>query len=121
MTLKFDLRHGRRRLRLNKPAPGFVTRGRVEIVDVSLEGIGVEADFKLEPSTPTTLEFKWGNFPMRLSCTVARCKPAKTPGRWHVGLAINRNTSPSIQDYISRVKAALEKMLKAEAKLPPLI
>jgi hypothetical protein len=121
MPLKFDLRHGRRRLRLTRPAPGFVTLGRVDIVDVSVDGLGIESEFKLEPGTPTFLEFKWGNFPMRLSCFVARCRPSKTPGRWQIGLTIKKSSSPSIQDYTSRVEAALEKMREAEAKLPPLL
>ena len=121
MTMKFDLRQGKRRLHLNKAAPGFVTLGRVDIVDVSEDGIGVESEFKLEPGTPTFLEFKWGNFPMRLACTVARCKPMRTPGRYQSGLTIKRSSSPSFQDYISRVSAALEKMREAEAKLPPVI
>jgi hypothetical protein len=122
MTLKFDLRHGRRRLRLNKPAPAMVTGGMVQIIDVSQDGIGVESDFRLEPGSSTFVEFKWGTFPMKLACTVARCRTSRSQaGRFQIGLMIKKSSSPSFADFTKRVQDAIERMREAEAKLPPTI
>jgi hypothetical protein len=119
--LKFDLRHGRRRLRLNKPAVGYLSSGRVDIVDVSVDGVGIESEFRLEPGTATFLEFKWGTVPMRLACVVARSRPSKRPGRFQSGLVIKKSSSPSIAEFTKRVEEALQKVREAEARLPPSI
>jgi hypothetical protein len=116
--VKFDQRRGRR-LHLKRPAPGLVLGGRVGIVDVGIDSVGIEHDFPLDLGSRTFLEFSWGNRPMRLSCIVARTHKVKSS--FSSGLTIDPAKSPDVGEFMKRVREALEKLREAEAKLPPAI
>jgi hypothetical protein len=121
MTLKFDLRGGRR-LHLGRPAGGFVLGGRVDILDISARSLGIEHDFPLTLGSSTFLEFSWGDKAIRLSCRVARTRPVKgRQGFYRTGLEIDRDNSAGGAVYAKLVEAALKKLREAEAKLPSVI
>ncbi|HSP13372.1 MAG TPA: hypothetical protein VLV78_01320 [Thermoanaerobaculia bacterium] len=121
MSFKFDKRAGRR-LHLKRPAPALILGGRVGIVDVGLDSIGVEHDFPLTLGGRTFLEFSWSNRPMRLSCVVARTDPVKGKGdRYRSGLRIDPSKSPDFEEFNRRVREGLEQLKEAEAKMPPSI
>jgi len=117
--MKFDLRNNRR-LRLKKPAAGMVSGGRVEVIDMSLESVGVEHDFPLQADQTTFLEFAWGETLIHLSCTVARTRPVReSPGRYRSGLTIRSGSGDSLDDYRDRIEEALEQLRKVEADRDP--
>jgi hypothetical protein len=121
VSLRFDLR-GDRRLRLKKPAPGMLLGGRVEIVDLSVAGMGIQHDFPLRSGSEATVEFSWSGTVIRLQCTVARTQSEKSvPGRYRSGLQINKKKSEGFVVYRKRVLAALEKLREAEGRLPPVL
>jgi len=100
----------------------MVTGGRVDIIDMSIDSVGVEHDFELRSGTSTFLDFWWGETQIHLSCEVARSRPVKNQtGRYHTGLKINRDASDTIGEYEKRIKAALEQLREAEEKLPPVM
>jgi hypothetical protein len=119
VSFRFDLRHNRR-LRLKRPAHGMIAGGRVEIIDMSTDSLGVEHDFELRLGVMTFLEFWWGDAQMRLSCEVARTRPVKQqPGRYRSGLTIDVAASETMDEYRKRIEAALEQLRAAEEKMPP--
>ena len=98
----------------------MVIGGRVDIIDLAIDAIGVEHDFALQVGASTFLDFWWGNTHIRLSCEVTRTRPVKEhTGRYRSGLKIHRSASESIAEYEKRIEAALEQLREAEEKLPP--
>ncbi len=98
----------------------MVTGGRVDIIDMSIDSLGVEHDFELRPGASTFLNFWWGETEIRLSCEVARSRPVKAKAGWYrTGLKITRGGSDTIGEYEKRIEAALEQLHEAEEKLPP--
>ena len=120
MTFRFDHRSGRR-LRLKKPANGMVMGGRVEIHDVGINSVGVEHKMALSPGSRTFLEFTWSGTIFRLSCHVARTRAADRRDWFRSGLTVDADRSEAQMEFVRRVKAGLEAMREAEAKLPPLL
>lgn len=98
----------------------MVIGGRVDIVDMSIDSLGVEHEFELRPGFATFLEFWWGEAQIRLSCEVARTRRVPDqPGRYRSGLTINAAASETIDEYRTRIEAALEQLRATEDKLPP--
>ena len=98
----------------------MVIGGRVDIVDMSADSLGIEHDFELHPGFSTFLEFWWGEAQIRLSCEVARTRRLRDqPDRYRSGLTINAEASETIDDYRTRIEAALEQLRATEEKLPP--
>ena len=98
----------------------MVIGGRVDIIDLAIDAVGIEHDFELRLGAMTFLEFWWGDTQIRLSCEVARTRPVKDQaGRYRSGLKIHRSASESLAEYEKRVEAALAQLREAEGKLPP--
>jgi hypothetical protein len=98
----------------------MVLGGRVDIIDLAIDAVGVEHEFELRLGATTFLNFWWGETQIRLSCEVARTRRVKEqPGRYRSGLKIHRSGSESIAEYEKRIEAALEQLREAEGKLPP--
>lgn len=98
----------------------MITGGRVDIIDLSIDSVGVEHDFELKPGATTFLDFWWGDANIRLSCEVARTRRVKEQtGRYRSGLKINPGASETLQEYEKRIGAALEQLRESEEKLPP--
>ena len=95
--------------------------GRVEIHDVGVSGVGVEHEMPLSAGTRTFLEFNWSGMVFRLSCHVARTRPADRAGWFRSGLTIDQDRSEAQTEFARRVQAALAAMKLAEEKLPPAI
>jgi hypothetical protein len=120
VSFRFDQRAGRR-LYLKRPVPAVILGGRVGIVDVGVENIGIEHDFPLELGHRTFLEFSWGNRAMRLTCIVARTdRVMASPERYRSGLIVEPN-SPDLEEFARRVREGIEQLREAESKVPPVI
>ncbi len=117
MPSKFDHR-GDRRLHLKKPAGGMITGGRVDIVNMSLNGIGIAHDFPIKAGTQTFLEFSWAGKVLRLWVTVANCRRDRAGTGYRSGLVV-QNRSESDAEYRQRVKEGLDRLRESESDLPP--
>ena len=117
MGVKFDNRTNRR-LHLKKPAGGMVTGGRVEIVDMSLTGLGIIHDFPLRAGAETFLEFAWAGKMLQLWVRVTNCRP-KPGGGYRTGLQLIKKGTDSDNEYLRRVKEGLERLKATESDLPP--
>jgi hypothetical protein len=118
MAIKFEHR-GDRRLHLKKPAMAFTSGGQVEIMNVSMAGIGVAHDFEVKVGQGMFLEFSMNNAMMKLWVTVASSRPvAGKKYRYESGFVV-RPGSESYEDFKKVVKAGLDKLRSIEANLPP--
>lgn len=114
--MKFDLR-GNRRLHLKKPVDGMLLGDRVDIVDMSLNSVGIEHEFEIRLGASVYLEFRWGQTRFRLPCTVARTRTGSHSGRWRTGLTIRANDA-SVAEYRKRIEAGLARLREIEASKP---
>jgi hypothetical protein len=117
--MKFDLRSNRR-LHLKKPVDGMLLGDRVDIVDMSLNSVGIEHEFEIRLGASVYLEFRWGQTSFRLPCTVARTRATSRTGRWSSGLTI-RASSDSAVEYRKRVEAGLTRLREIEASTPSML
>lgn len=119
MPSKFENR-GDRRLHLKKPAVAFTSKGRIEIIDLSLTGLGVANEFPLTPGDEMFIEFAFMGEALRLWCSVAYCRPARAGAGFRSGLIVKKG-SESGPEYKKIVSAGLDKLREAESKLPPTV
>jgi hypothetical protein len=118
MPVKFDYRRSRR-VRLKRPAQAMITGGRGEILDLSLEGIGMKHDVPLEPGREIFLEFNWGNTLIALRCAVAATKRLAEQPLYRSGLTVVGGEGAEM--YRFRVRRAVASMLEHESTLPPIL
>jgi hypothetical protein len=116
--MKFDLRNNRR-LHLKKPVDAMLLGDRVDIVDMSLDSVGILHDFEIKLGASVYLEFFWGQTNFRLPCTVARAREVRS-GLWRSGLTIRSNAG-SVAEYRKRIEAGLAKLREIEASRPPVL
>ena len=115
MAITFDHRNNRR-LHLKKPVDAMLLGGRVSIVDMSLDSVGIEHNFEIKLGATVYLEFLWGQTNFRLPCTVARTRELRS-GRSRSGLTI-RSNAESVAEYRKRIEAGLAKLREIEASRP---
>lgn len=103
---------------MKKSVSGMTLGGRVDIIDVSVDSLGIEHAFPMQLGTTTFVEFSWGRDLMELPCVVARTSPIPDrPGHYRSGLKILRK-GISEPVFRKRVKEAIEKLKEIEANRP---
>jgi hypothetical protein len=110
MLNKFDHRAARR-VYMRKPALAMLSNLRVQVVDISATGFGIEHDFELEAGGRYLIEFRWGQ-PFMLRCEVVRC--VRQGRQFRSGLRISQ---PS-EAYAAKLRHTLEVRALEEASMP---
>lgn len=118
MAIKYEHR-GDRRLHLKKPVMAFTSAGQVEVLNISMAGIGVTHDFELKVGQGMFLEFALNNSMMKLWVTVASTRRVAGKKFRHESGFVVRPGSESYEDFKKLVKAGLDKLRSIEANLPP--
>lgn len=92
--------------------------GRADILDMSVNGMGIRHDVPLKLGEETFVEFKWSGALIQLRCQVSTTRPDRT-GHGHCsGLQVTGGVSAN--DYKKRVLDAVKQMVEREVDdLPP--